>query len=88
MKSQLILTLIFLLPFVKTANLPTVVFHGIHDDCHGWMKEVAINITKQTGAYSECLNIGIEDKYISIFESMKSQAEQECKKIIKHPVFG
>ncbi len=63
-------------------------FHGIHDDCHGWMKEVAVNITKQTGAYSECLNIGIEDKYISIFESMKSQAEQECKKIIKHPVFG
>jgi len=42
----IILTVILLVGQSSSQALPTVVFHGIHDDCHGWMLDVAINITK------------------------------------------
>lgn len=72
MKFNIIIFICVIVRKIKcNSALPTVILHGIHDDCHGWMKEVAENVTKKTGTYSECINIGIEDKWISIFESMK-----------------
>ena len=40
------------------AALPTIIFHGVNDKCNDMMKGIARSIQIETGAHSECMEIG------------------------------
>jgi len=70
---------------------PTVVFHGVHDDCKNTLYTDftdAVN-SNVTGTYAECVQIEKgHEAFTSVFTSIESQGERYCEVIKKHEVFG
>jgi predicted esterase len=78
-------------------SLPVATFHGFNDDCESdgkyRMVEETINSTLQDsghpGIYVQCILINPEEeKYTSIFSSMRSQVKKYCEAIQNHPIFS
>ena len=52
--------------------LPTAIFHGLGDDCiYPGMHSLTKKIERETGAYAECIRIGISGTLSSWFESFE-----------------
>ena len=76
---------------------PTLVLHGINDECGTWTVHKAERLVQRfvkddtTGRSPaiECIDPGPHwPKLTSIFTSMEEQAEEYCKLVQTHPVFG
>ena len=57
---------------ISNAALPTVIFHGLLDSCHGW-GNLAKRLTLQTGVYFECIEIG-NGHWTTVMTPIESQA--------------
>lgn len=69
-------------------SLPTAIFHGFGDQCSNpGMGDFTETISKYTGSYAECIEIG-DGSGSSIFEAFDSQAEEACNKILGNPKFN
>jgi palmitoyl-protein thioesterase len=63
-----------LLASAAIAAVPTAIFHGMGDACrHRGMKNFTKEIGDQTGAYSECVEVGNGGE-TSLFENFMTQA--------------
>jgi hypothetical protein len=76
-------------------TLPTLIYHGIGDDCGDGQIKNLIRVISQVGEangktlHAECIVIGArQQNFYSIFESMNSQTAEACKTVQEHPIFG
>jgi hypothetical protein len=60
-----------------TSNLPIAIFHGISDQCDGWIDESANYVGNTVGSYSRCIESGANS--FSVFQSIIKQAEKACE---------
>jgi len=61
----------------SSKNLPIAVFHGIGDNCDGWMKHWTQYLGNKAQAYSRCIESGADID--SELNSIQIQAETACK---------
>jgi len=75
--------------------LPTLIYHGINDNCDDGQINNFIKVLGQVGEangktlHAECMVIGgAHQNFLSVFESMTSQTDEACKTVQEHPIFG
>ena len=77
--------LLFLAGAYAREGVPTVVFHGMHDNCEN--NKVLVGILKEkTHAYVECIEIG-DGVSTSMWKKFMDQAKEACNKVLEHPEF-
>jgi len=76
-------------------TLPTLIYHGINDNCDDGQINNFIKVIGQVGEangkqlHAECMVIGgTQQNFESIFESMAGQTAEACKTVQEHPIFG
>ena len=74
--------LLFLAPVQSKANVPTVVFHGMHDNCENNAQLVDL-LADGTKAHVECIEIG-NGVSTSMWTKFMEQAKEACKKVQDH----
>jgi len=57
-------------------NLPIAVFHGISDNCLGWMEKWTNYIGQKSNSYTRCIESGSDNQ--SVFKSIREQSELAC----------
>jgi palmitoyl-protein thioesterase len=65
------------------SSYPVVVFHGISDNCNGWMAHLSDLIGTNLNVYSKCIESSADKQ--SVFHSIKYQAELACNIIKSDP---
>jgi palmitoyl-protein thioesterase len=65
--------------FPNISGIPVVVFHGINDNCLGWMGKLSDQFGKRLNSYSKCIETGAGVS--SYLTSIKSQAVKACEEI-------
>lgn len=68
--------LFILILFQYIYSLPIAVFHGINDNCGGWMQNWTNYIGKKTNSYAKCIESG--ENLHSVLTGIKSQGETAC----------
>jgi hypothetical protein len=73
----------------SSSPIPTLFIHGLFNECNNTRLQNFINLTRETGAYADCLEVGgSQAVFASAFESTMAQVQQYCEQFRAHPVFG
>jgi palmitoyl-protein thioesterase len=72
---------LFIILHLSLCSYPVVVFHGLSDNCGGWMENLAKTFAVDLNVYSKCIETGPDS--MTWYASIKWQAERACEEINK-----
>ena len=72
---------------IAFSALPTIIFHGVNDECNSMMKSIARQVSESTDAHAECMEIG-DGTITSDLFSVPVQGWYACRKIMNSKVFA
>ena len=71
---------------VSAASVPTVIFHGLNDNCNN--NEILTQVIQNnTGAPAFCIEVG-NGVQTTWRTTINNQAQEACQKIIDDPLLG